>query len=75
MIYPAVNILYYYAHPVNSDVFLVVYDIIGRKMEEFELSGSQNQIEIDVFKFPAGIYVALLQNENGVISRNKFVVR
>lgn len=72
---PAENIIYYYAHPVNSHYSLIMFDIYGRKMGEFEFLENQNQIEIDVSKFSSGFYVALLQNEKSLIRKDKFVVK
>ena len=72
---PAEDLIYYFAQPVNSHLSLFVYDIYGRKMGEFELSENQNQIGIDVSKYPEGVYVAVLQNEKSLIRKDKFVVR
>ena len=58
---------------VRSSV--LIYDMFGRQLEEIQLPIGQNQVRIDVSAYPAGIYIAVLGNENGIVGRRKFVVR
>ena len=58
---------------VRSSVF--IYDMFGRKQEKIQIPAGQIQVRIDVSAYPAGIYIAVLGNENGVFGRSNFVIR
>jgi hypothetical protein len=54
---------------------LLIYDMIGRKMEELQIPKGQELVRIDVSSYPAGIYIAVLKNEKRMLGRRKFVVK
>ena len=72
---PAEDIVHFYVNPISDQLSLLVYDIFGRKMREFEFSEKQNQMEIDVSGFASGVYVTILYSRNRIIDRRPFVVK
>ena len=48
--------------------------MFGRKVDELIIPERQSQISVDVSEYPAGIYVAVLKNENSPVAQQKFVV-
>ena len=52
-----------------------IYNLIGMKQDEVAIPENQNQIQIDVSKFPSGIYMAVLKDGRKVIAQRKFVVK
>ena len=57
-----------------GDFRLVIYDIFGRKAEEIVIPPWQETVQMDVSGWNAGVYVAVLWGEDGVVGREKFVV-
>ena len=59
-----------------ADYRLLIYDVNGRLMDEFEAIGSEGHgnIEVSVSSFPNGIYYAIISNTNQILSREKIVV-
>ena len=57
---------------VRSSIF--IYDLFGCKQDEVEISKGQTLTNIDVSSYPAGIYIAVLNNGSGIIGNRKFVV-
>jgi len=54
---------------------LLIYDMFGRKQEEIQIPKGQKEIQIDVSAYPQGIYIAVLQSEQEILDRKKFVVQ
>jgi len=51
-----------------------VYDYFGRKAEEIVVPPWQERIQMNVSSWNAGVYVAVLWGETGIVGREKFVV-
>ena len=47
---------------------------VGRKVKEVRIPANQQQLQLDVSKYPPGVYFAILNNQNEVLAREKFVV-
>jgi hypothetical protein len=60
---------------VNSKLSMFIYDLYGRKQVEIIIPPGQEQIRIDISAYPAGVYMAVLNDETGVVARGKFVKR
>ena len=58
---------------VHASVF--IFDMFGRQQEEIQIPAGHDQLRIDVSAYPAGIYIAVLKNEKGIVGRRKFVVK
>jgi hypothetical protein len=58
---------------VNSKLSMFIYDLYGRKQVEIIIPPGQEQIRIDISAYPAGVYMAVLNDETGVVARGKFV--
>jgi hypothetical protein len=50
-----------------------IYDLFGRKQDEILIPKSQYQVRLDISDYPAGVYVAVMKDEKGVVARGKFV--
>ncbi|MDT8393864.1 MAG: T9SS type A sorting domain-containing protein [Bacteroidales bacterium] len=60
----------------TSSIFVIaIYDLYGRKQDEIIMPAGQDKVYINVSSFHAGIYIAILRDENRVVGREKFVVR
>jgi subtilisin family serine protease len=57
-----------------KDLAFIIYDIFGRKIEEINIAGGQNEIQLNVEDFKPGIYMAMLKDGNLVMANGKFVV-
>jgi hypothetical protein len=53
---------------------LFIYDMVGRKQDDIQIPEGQSLQRIDISNYPAGIYLAVLKNEKGIVGRRKFVV-
>ena len=53
---------------------ILIYDMFGRKVDELLIPERHSQISVDVSEYPAGIYMAVLKNENSPVAQQKFVV-
>ncbi len=76
--------LYIYPNPASeavnfkyqiSDIKyqISIYDLFGRKQDEILIPKSQDQVRLDISDYPAGVYVAVMKDEKGVVARGKFV--
>lgn len=73
---------YLFPNPANTilnisipeDTRMVVYDRIGRKMEEFRSSEGQTRMQIDVAGYPHGLYVIGYSDRLGTYKKRLFVV-
>jgi hypothetical protein len=52
-----------------------IFNIYGRKQDEIIIPPGQEQITLDVSRYPSGVYIAVLKDENRVVARGKFVKR
>jgi len=59
----------------NGRITVFFYDIFGREVKVVDLPWGQTEYQIDVSKLPDGIYVAELISEDGIIGRQKMVVK
>ena len=55
----------------RSSVF--IYDLFGQVMDELTILAGQEETQVDISTYPAGIYFAVLNNEFGIIVRKKFI--
>jgi len=53
---------------------LSVYNVIGTKIYDFEISNSNKSINIDVTGFSSGVYFVVLSEDGKGVAREKFVV-
>jgi hypothetical protein len=56
------------------DLTLVIYDVFGRKFGEIIIPDGQDEFEINLAAYPAGIYFAVLSRQNTYLGSAKFVV-
>jgi hypothetical protein len=70
---PAGNTIYFKYQLSNISCQLSIYDIFGRKQDEIIIPKGQEQVRVDVSGYPAGVYMAVLNDETGVVAREKFV--
>ena len=70
---PAGDEIYCQLSIVNCQLSMFIYDLYGRKQDEIIIPKGQEQIRIDVSGYPAGVYMAILKDEKGVVARGKFV--
>ena len=59
---------------LRTSYSILIYDMFGRKVDELLIPERQSQIVVDVSEYPAGIYVAVLKNDNSPVAQQKFVV-
>jgi hypothetical protein len=59
----------------EGQITVFLYDIFGRKVKVVDLPSGQKEYQIDISKLPVGIYVAELISEDGIIGRQKMVVK
>jgi hypothetical protein len=52
-----------------------IFDIFGRKQNEIIIPKGQNQTRVDVSAYPSGVYIVVLKDDSGIVSRGKFVKR
>ena len=78
--------LWIYPNPANAYLncrlqiadcrsLLLIYDMFGRKQDEMRIPRGQNIVCLDVSDYPAGIYIAALKSDKGILGRSKFVKR
>ncbi len=53
---------------------LLIYDCLGRKMDEINVPAGQEESQIDVSQYANGIYIAILEDNSGSFFKQKFVV-
>ena len=70
---PAGDEIYCQLSIVNCQLSMFIYDLYGRKQDEIIIPKGQEQIRIDVSGYPAGVYMAILKDEKGVVARGKVV--
>ena len=81
-----INNINIFPNPANSEIHVrssffgdrssvFIYDMFGRQQEEIQIPAGQDQVSIDISAYPAGIYIAVLKNEKGIVGRRKFVVK
>lgn len=58
----------------NRNMELRIYNILGNEVSRQWISKSQQNAEMDVSSWPAGIYLAVLLNNSGAVWRGKLVV-
>jgi len=63
---------------IRSSIFgprssIFIYDLFGRKQDEIIIPKGQNETKLDISAYPPGVYIAVLKNEKGLVSRGKFV--
>lgn len=76
-----------YPNPANSEIQLdiryslldtrysiFIYDLYGRKQDEFLVPTGQEKIRVDVSSYHTGIYIAILRDKKRVVGRGKFMV-
>jgi len=51
---------------------IFIYDMFGKKMED--ISTQQELTKLDVSDYPAGVYVAIIRDQDGISSKAKFIV-
>jgi len=57
----------------RSSVF--IYDLFGRLQDEIIITKGQNETKLDISAYPPGVYIAVLKDDKGLVSRGKFVKR
>jgi len=72
---PAGDEIYCQLSIVNCQLSMFIYDLYGRKQDEIIIPKGQEQLRMDVSGYPAGVYFAVLKNEQGIVARGKFVKR
>ncbi|MDT8394747.1 MAG: T9SS type A sorting domain-containing protein [Bacteroidales bacterium] len=72
---PVENTIYFNYQISGIRYQISVYDLCGRKKYESILPKGQEQFQLDVSAFPVGVYIAILEDENGIVVRGKFVKR
>lgn len=76
--------LYIFPNPSSDNIYIrhqlsgikyqiSIFDLYGRKQDEIIIPKDQEQIKVDVSGYPAGVYVAVMKDEKGVVARAKFV--
>jgi hypothetical protein len=70
---PAGDAIYFKYQLSNISYQLSIYDLYGRKQDEILIPKSQYQVRLDISDYPAGVYVAVMKDEKGVVARGKFV--
>ncbi|MCD4723370.1 MAG: T9SS type A sorting domain-containing protein [Bacteroidales bacterium] len=79
------NILHVFPNPSSVEIYcrlqvadcrssLFIYDMFGRKQNDIQIPEGQSLRRVDISNYPAGIYIAVLKNEKGIVGRRKFVV-
>ena len=51
-----------------------IFDLYGRKVDEIVVPPLQENVRMDVSGWNAGVYIAVLWGEDGIVGREKFVV-
>ena len=70
---PAGDAIYFNYQLSNISYQLSIYDLYGRKQDEIIIPKGHEQVRVDVSGYPAGVYMAVLNDETGVVARGKFV--
>ena len=71
---PAESVIHCRVFVDKCECSIYIYDMYGKKMDEVYLPKNQKEIQIDVSYYPPGIYIAVIQSENHIIARQKFLV-
>jgi hypothetical protein len=64
-------------YPITNDEcrsIISIYDIFGRKVKEIKVPKGQQQLKVDVSNWHNGLYIAVLRNNNKIITKQKFMV-
>lgn len=72
---PASNEINCQLSNVDCQCIIDIYDMWGRKMDEFTIPKGQMETQINISAFPIGIYNAVLKSEQKILDRKKFVVQ
>lgn len=83
---PGTRHLHIFPNPTKEDITIryqipgtgyqvKVFDLLGQKMEEFNISYNHSQVSIDVSGYTSGVYIVVLRNENGFTVMGKFMKR
>lgn len=59
----------------NSDMHVVVYNLLGQEVKSQVVNGNQGRIDIAVDDFQPGIYFCRFQVNNEVVKTEKFIVK
>jgi hypothetical protein len=81
---PHATRLYIYPNPAISEIqvrfsildfrsSIFIYDLYGRKQDEIIIPKGQEQTSIDVSDYPSGVFIVVLKDVSGIVSRGKFV--
>lgn len=54
---------------------LKVFSINGQLMQQIELDGSDQTVEVDLVDFPSGIYIVALEEDGQVLQRERLIKR
>jgi len=71
---PASNLINCRFSNIDSQSSIAIYDIWGRQTNMLIIPKGKEELQIDISNWPSGIYFAVLQSENKVLDRKKFVV-
>jgi len=58
----------------TNNAVLEFYDIFGHKLKEIKVPKGQQQLKVDVSRWNNGLYIAVLRNNNTIITKQKFIV-
>ena len=72
---PASNLINCRFSNIDSQSTIAIYNIWGRQTNMLIKTKGKEELQIDVSNWPSGIYFAVLQSENKVLDRKKFVVQ
>jgi hypothetical protein len=58
----------------HSDLFLIIYDVYGGRVNDIEIPDQSKSIEFDVSDMSTGLHIAVLYLDGVVISSGKYIV-
>jgi hypothetical protein len=58
----------------SDDCMLAIYNARGEQIELVKTQGHSGMIFIDVWRYPPGLYLAILSKTNATLSRGQFIV-
>jgi len=59
---------------LKQQAWLECYNLFGRRMEKIPIENGQNEAEVNITAWLAGIYLAVIFSNGGAVGRTKFVV-
>jgi hypothetical protein len=68
------TVIAYHLSKANADSKIVLYNVIGSKMQEIKLNTSESHIQLNTSVFKPGVYYYSLVSGNKAISTSKLVV-